>query len=103
MSMPDRIATGEVASDRIAPVKYDLSRGAPRDPRLFLECSRCGELIRTQPAETVVCRCGKTGIDLDAGRAFFAPSSRIVELAEANRQESRSTSPMRGRGTSEPT
>ncbi len=50
------------------PFDPQISGGYPRDTTLYFECGKCGELIPSDPKESVYCKCYNIMIDVDAGR-----------------------------------
>lgn len=48
----------------IARVIHD-ERNVPRAKDIFLRCGKCGEMIPSQPEDSIGCKCGNIFIDVD--------------------------------------
>jgi hypothetical protein len=64
------------------PLRFDPKKGYPVGPNLFYRCKFCGEVVPSQPADSMGCKCRNIFIDIDYARISIKRDCDI-ELLEA--------------------
>lgn len=49
-------------------IYFDFEKGYPVGKNLFYHCRSCGEIIPSQPADSLGCKCRNIFIDVDYAR-----------------------------------
>jgi hypothetical protein len=64
-------------------LNLDLNQGYPAGKDIFYECGQCGDVIPSQPKESLCCSCGNICIDVDAGRISVKDHSLFKVFRDA--------------------
>jgi len=56
--------------------------GYPAGPDIFYECSRCKDVIASEPEDGIGCSCKNIFIDVDAGRVSVRDESMMQIFRE---------------------
>ncbi len=64
----------------LEPMSFDSASGYPPEDRIYFECTLCGEIVGSHPAEATECACGNLRVDADSGTLDprHSPASVLV-------------------------
>jgi hypothetical protein len=62
-------------------IKFNFEKGYPVGGTYFYKCKSCGEMIPSQPSDSIGCSCGNIFIDIDYARISVKRNGDI-ELLE---------------------
>lgn len=72
------------AKKKIVDLHYQPDQPLPVGGCIFYQCLRCGDILRSEPDESVRCSCGNVSIDVDYARAGAKDYSLFKVLAIEN-------------------
>jgi len=58
---------------------FDPQKGYPAGKDLYYECTKCGDVISSLPADSISCKCRNIHIDVDYGRVAIK-DHRLAKL-----------------------
>ena len=64
-------------------VNFDPKKGYPVGPNLSYRCKSCGEIIESQPAQSMGCKCQNIFIDMDYARVSVK-RDKDIELLDTS-------------------
>lgn len=63
-------------------LNFNPAEGYPVGPSTFYECSKCGDVIPSNPVEGTGCTCRNIFVDVDAGRISVRDDSKMKVFKE---------------------
>ena len=71
-------------------IDYELKDGYPASSELFYECTKCSEIVSSNPRMNTTCKCKNIVVDVSSARLIVeSPECMKVFRKHLNRTESR--------------